>query len=486
MVAVGREGVERRVPNDPAVLRVFDPGGDIPMPGRGGRRIAGLDRAVLSRFNPEVGQPNGMDAPSFETADWPWPISRQQARGAPAWGGSRRRGNDEPGPGGRGGPFGRWVTSGPGFFGPLFEPGELSTARSPGWFELYLPWRIPFDAPPPPPRWTRYPAEFSCEWLREWKDRGAFIALPGGCEQPEALPLQTCAAPVENGEENVIEIAGLPDGNRAFVPASGELKTRMILHLHGVLNDVESPGASNVLRAYAQAGYRVLALAWNDDQLTAYQQCQTEESTDKGLNDCLYEVREASLAEIEAEMVLTLMSLGILDPDGAWRDFLTYDEDGRVVVEWARVVLSGYSEGAGQAAFMARRVDAFGLILISGGGDQGTHDEPDPLDLPIPADWMSDDPLVPSERVVGLRHVEEPVDYSVGWTLSGMPEDLPADGLADPPYSAFHGAHRPELSNSALQSAKAHTETVSNDGLFPAHMYLACRAGGALLLGGLG
>lgn len=373
--------------------------------------------------------------------------------------------------------------------GGLFEPGDLSGPRTIGRFEReaaeerqkwtdLFPFPPDFDVPPPPqetPKTERL--SLSCEQLQAMLGR-YFGLLLHPCpdvnrpdpDEPGPTPLM-CPDPVENGEENVVEISGLADGNRAFKPGSGTPALKLILHLHGVANDVDSTGASNVLRAYAQAGYRVLALAWNDDLLRAKDQCVD----DPDFNGCLSLERGASLVSIEQEAVATLKSLAATDPAGGWSTFLSGADDESV--DWAHVVLSGYSEGAHQASFMSRELAIAGLILISGGGELGTYDgdADDPL-----ADWMSAPTLAPVDRIVGLRHVQELHDYTEGWTLAGMPEDAEIDALGDPPYAAFELSHRMNMSSNVFgDPVLAHTDTVKHVGLFPGHMYLACRAGGA-------
>lgn len=328
---------------------------------------------------------------------------------------------------------------------------------------------------PDPPRRER----LTCEQRRALAE--ALFGDPWMVCRGDGRTPTACAPPVENGEEEVEEVLGvLPDrpeasDDRAFVPLASPVQPYLILHLHGVLNDTEN--ASNIARAYAQAGYRTIVLAWNDEGDKARDRCVDDNDTSDEINRCLTNERERKQEEIETRLYDALNTLDWARVLDGWSSFLTKDG---TAVDWAQVVLSGYSEGAGQTAFLMRRVPARGTILVSGGGDNAATDAQVGL---VPAEWMYEPSQVEPARIVGLQHVDEENDFTDGWTLSGMLDEAnEVDPLGDPPYGVFEERHRMWMKNldhgRTFEPADAHQETVSNTDLFPAHMYLACMAGG--------
>ena len=82
-------------------------------------------------------------------------------------------------------------------------------------------------------------------------------------------------------------------------------------------------------------------------------------------------------------------------PEGGWRRYLNADEPA-----WSRIVMSGLSQGAGMAAFLAKRYPLNRVVLFSSPWD---------FRLPgrRPAPWLFDASVTPPDRWWAERHVRE-------------------------------------------------------------------------------
>ena len=128
--------------------------------------------------------------------------------------------------------------------------------------------------------------------------------------------------------------------------------------------------------------------------------------------------------------------------------------------------------------------DPFGAILVSGGGDQ------DLTGGGGVANWLFAPTNVNPQFLVGMWHAAEPAAglISVGSDLHGM-WPVQADAMAPNPYAGFNtlgfgsGASRLVYSKpeADLEGWSPHVSTSRMWELFPAHMYMACRAGGVYI-----
>jgi hypothetical protein len=105
-------------------------------------------------------------------------------------------------------------------------------------------------------------------------------------------------------------------------------------------------------------------------------------------------------------------------------------------VDWTKVAVGGHSQGAGMAAFIAKRYPVARVCLFSGGGD---------YHLPTQqfAPWLAKEGVTPADRYYGLVHEKESAAkgflgvYAVlGLTRFGEPLKLRADGTV--PSGAAH------------------------------------------------
>jgi hypothetical protein len=83
-------------------------------------------------------------------------------------------------------------------------------------------------------------------------------------------------------------------------------------------------------------------------------------------------------------------------PDQGWERYLNGDEP-----NWGRLALGGHSQGAGMAAYIAKKKEVARVVLLSSPRDVSGPDR-------RPAPWLSMPSATPLDRWYALRHVREP------------------------------------------------------------------------------
>jgi len=175
------------------------------------------------------------------------------------------------------------------------------------------------------------------------------------------------------------------------------------------------PGGYNyrVRQWAAYVGYRTISLGFvNDEDIAAY--CAP--AADACYFDFRYEmsygvdtspVIEVGPADgLVRRLEVLLDHLVTVRPDEGWGRYL--DADGGVA--WEHIVVSGWSIGAGQAAFLAKYHPVKGVVLLSGPKDR--INDPDA----VPSSWLRSPSVTEPCRHYGVFHVDEP--------LVPPPEDL--------------------------------------------------------------
>ena len=180
-----------------------------------------------------------------------------------------------------------------------------------------------------------------------------------------------------------------PDAPLAiFMPGTGGRPTN-VLPLLGVI---------------AGQGYRVIGLTYDDEpagNLTCTRQMPSS---------CLALFREMRVygsgtggpvsnppdEAIVARLSALLSYLAKAHPDAGWGGYIAADG----TPKWDRIVVSGLSQGAGMAAFIAKRVAVQRVVLFSSPWDVAGPDD-------RPAPWLALPSATPSDRWWAERHVRE-------------------------------------------------------------------------------
>ena len=341
----------------------------------------------------------------------------------------------------------------------------------------------PPPAPPLPEGEDPLPPRLTNDW--QWDPLGeVHIARPpwhGGDiipfpDEPRGIPFYGCPAAITFGQADTSERVVLQ--SRVLTPAPNAVwSPRLIVFLPGRNGD---PGPHDViLRAYRAAGFRTIGLRWNQiTHATTRVECQIALAAqgivdDVAFNGCLQATRNSKFLALSGRLLAILQLLDLASPMEGWADYLTV---GQSDIDWSQIVIAGYSEGAQEAAYITRRVAAFGAIFVSGGGD-AANQTGDAMEDNLAA-WMFSPVFTYPGRIVGIRHDGESADYTDGWDLDGITPNI-ADAAATPAeaYGVFGGAHRLVSYSLVAGPDEAHSNTYDDPDLFPAHMYLACAAG---------
>ncbi len=159
-----------------------------------------------------------------------------------------------------------------------------------------------------------------------------------------------------------------------------------------------------LLSVVASQGYRVIGLTY-DDEPAGNLTC-----TRRSPPACLAQFREMRVfgsgsggpvtnppgEAIVPRLAALLAYLAKAHPDAGWGAYLAPDG----APKWDRIVVSGLSQGAGMAAFIAKRVTVARVVLFSSPWDVAGMDD-------RPAPWLTLPSATPPDRWWAERHVNE-------------------------------------------------------------------------------
>ncbi len=211
--------------------------------------------------------------------------------------------------------------------------------------------------------------------------------------------------------------------HRIYRP-SGAPRPELVVHLPGHGNEPENQ--TKLPQTASFAGFRAIGLVWLNETLVS-DECASEAD----FNGCLESMRTdrgfgADAGSVQRELTDLLTALNADYAADDWGDFLVSGAPA-----WDKIILTGYSEGANQGAFMAKQVEFKSVVLISGGGNFGVpppNSETDPV-----ADWLTQPGATPGYDHIAMYHEGEPfaAAYPVAYdaiglgpqTFSRVPED---------------------------------------------------------------
>jgi len=168
------------------------------------------------------------------------------------------------------------------------------------------------------------------------------------------------------------------------------------------------PGPLRFLKAAADAGYRVISLAYNDTPaVNVY--CPRRRDPDcaekfrrmriSGDGTAINPAIDNTSAEsVVNRLVKLLQYLERQEPQRGWAGYL---ENG--APKWERIALAGQSQGAGMAAFIAKRQEVARVILFSSPWDFVVTDG----HVRRLVAWLSAPSKTPPQRWYGGYHAEE-------------------------------------------------------------------------------
>ena len=161
--------------------------------------------------------------------------------------------------------------------------------------------------------------------------------------------------------------------------------------------------ALRLLNVVAGQGYRVIGLTY-DDEPAGTQLCPRDPNPEcfTGFHSMRVfgrgpaPVTNTYPESIEGRLASLLQYLNREHPNAGWSAYLT--QDGRA--QWSRILVSGLSQGAGMAAYIAKTVPVYRVVLFSSPWDNLGREH-------RPAPWLSRKSATPMERWWAERHVQE-------------------------------------------------------------------------------
>ena len=205
-------------------------------------------------------------------------------------------------------------------------------------------------------------------------------AVPGAGDEQEVLPSRADPAVKQYDDPDIVIGSDLPASAplAIFLPGSGGKPANTV----------------GLLRVIAAQGYRVIGLEY-DDTPAVVQVCPRDPDP-----DCSARFREmrvsgtgarAPVANPVAEaivprLVATLRYLDRKDPKAGWAGYLDGDQP-----RWDRITVSGLSQGAGMAAYIAKQHPVRRVVLFSSPWDFTGADR-------RPAPWLHAASATPPEQ----------------------------------------------------------------------------------------
>jgi hypothetical protein len=209
------------------------------------------------------------------------------------------------------------------------------------------------------------------------------------------------------------------------------------------------PGPTAFLHAAADAGYRVISLDYNDEPaVNAYcplkpSACSANFRRMRVYGDGISidpSFDNSGAESIVNRLIKLLVYLDRKDPQQNWVHYL---DNG--MPNWSRIALAGQSQGAGMAAYMAKRQTVAGVILFSSPWDFVASNGR----LQMMAPWLGMPAATPAERWFGGYHQRENEANLLAKSYAALripPQnirvfkgDLPATQKAGQDKNPFHG-----------------------------------------------
>jgi hypothetical protein len=158
-----------------------------------------------------------------------------------------------------------------------------------------------------------------------------------------------------------------------------------------------------LLHVIAEQGYRVIGLTYNDDPAVVEVCARNPSPACSGKfrekrifgTGVASPVQNSEAESIVARLVSLIRYLAQNHPDETWGDYLLGNEP-----NWSRIVVSGLSQGAGMAAFIAKREKVARVVLFSSPWDYQKSSQ-------RLAPWIAEPSATPVDRWFAEFHRRE-------------------------------------------------------------------------------
>ena len=248
----------------------------------------------------------------------------------------------------------------------------------------------------------------------------------------------------------------------AYIDKSAKSRGELLLALSGT--DMRPFDFSLFCSFAAKEGYHVLSLMYPDNisadvvskskDRDAFTDFRLEVIEGKNLSTYVKVDRTNS---IENRLVKALRFLESLRPRENWGQYVT----GEGEIQWEKIAVSGLSQGAGHAAFLAMRHRVARAVLFGGPKDFDNATR-------TPASWYTKSPATSTRQIYTFNHQQD----HQGCTFAEQLENCKAIGLDEigPPVDVdktrqpFRNSHilTTNYPGTPLKSDQAHTSVVAD------------------------
>jgi hypothetical protein len=185
-----------------------------------------------------------------------------------------------------------------------------------------------------------------------------------------------------------------------FDPRAGST-SQLVVFMPGT--DSKPENAARLLKVVAGQGYRVIGLEYNDSpaviQVCPHNpspNCSGDFRRKRIFGDDVTSLIDNTPAESIVNRLVRLLEYLVRNhPGEGWADFLAAGEP-----NWGRIVISGLSQGAGMAAYIAKRKPVARVVLFSSPWDYSLHSR-------TLAPWIGEPSVTPPERWFAEYHKRE-------------------------------------------------------------------------------
>ena len=194
--------------------------------------------------------------------------------------------------------------------------------------------------------------------------------------------------------------------NFIVVPDDVKPKAPLVVFLPGTSG--RPANAQAMLSIIAEQGYRVIGLQYNDEPAVV-QVCSRKEDPDCSSlfrQQRIYgNTKDAPITNSVEESIVhrltkLLQYLHQTQPNAHWNDYLKKDSNKQDQPDWSNIVISGLSQGAGMAAYIAKQESVARVVLFSSPWD--FYGKSRTL-----APWLTTPSATPPERWFAEYHKKE-------------------------------------------------------------------------------
>jgi predicted esterase len=218
------------------------------------------------------------------------------------------------------------------------------------------------------------------------------------------------------------EIRHFDEPNYVVIKRSGSAQAQLAVFMPGTGG--RPAKTMQLLTVVADQGYRVIGLEYNDFPAVV-EVCPRNPSPDCSGNfrrkrifgDATPSIVDTTRAESIVNRLAKLLEyLDRQHPEEGWRTYLSADG----APEWSRIVVSGLSQGAGMAAYIAKHLSVARVVLFSSPWDYSASSH-------RLAPWLVEPSATPPDRWFAEYHRRERTAAWIAQAYSAL--QIPADNI---------------------------------------------------------